>query len=282
MGDVRRVLWLLTLAGCNQVYGLDPTTVRTLEPPFCSTVQFSVPQILPEFDDDDDIEFDPQLSANGKELWFAFATPISGGGYRNQMYRSVRVGDRFGEPVLVDLVSMTAHVGDPALTADGLRMIFRVDDTPALFYEAIRETPSAFPFKTVVPALGVPGDARSFDLTWDGLRMYVAQGDGIVTRLTRSARDKPFVEEPLELLTNAAFPTVSGDELEIFYVHTDNQGAGDSELYRSARTTTTEPFTGEQLVLENAGDADIAPTSSEMIIAYMGALAIMKRTCDED
>ena len=255
----------------------------------CSTVQFGVPQILPEFDDDNDIEFDPQLSADGNEIWLAFDTPISSTERRNLMYRSLRGSDgRFGEPVLVDLVNMNGnHTGEPALTADGLRLMFRVDNSPNQLYEAIRSSPDQFPFDNVVAPLGLPsvmsGGVRSFDLTWDGLRLYYTNSDGELYMLTRAARDKPFGNRSELLANDVEYPTISGDELELFFRHWDDpMKPDDLRLFRRERAQRDVPFGPEQEILSEAADPDIAPSSSELIIAYDGTLAIMKRTCDED
>ena len=279
VADVRCAVAVLTLAACNQVYGLDPTTVRTLEPPACSTVQFSIPRVLPEFAGGDR-EFDPQLSGDGKELWLVMATPISGGEDRDLMYRSVLQGDRFSTPVLTNLADMNTQAnGDPALTADGLRLIFRVDQAPTLF-EGIRSSPDQFPFDNIVQVRGLPQYIRSFDVTWDGLRIYYADEEGVLRVAARAARNLSFVPDPTFMLANVAFPTVSGDELEIFYVHPNDSANG--AVYRRERASTSDPFGPEDVAIENASDPDIAPTSSEMIVGYDGALAIMKRTCEMD
>ena len=90
MVEVRRALLLLTLAGCNDFYGLEPTTVLDLEPPPCATVQFGVPLQLDEFRGGD-TEFDGQLSTDGNELWFVKSTLINNGESRDLLYRTCAV-----------------------------------------------------------------------------------------------------------------------------------------------------------------------------------------------
>jgi hypothetical protein len=88
--SVRSASWLLIATGCNQISGLDPTTVRDLEPPACSTVQFGSPVELDQFDDGDR-EVDPQLSSDGSELWYVSNT--TGTSNRYLLFRGVRSSD---------------------------------------------------------------------------------------------------------------------------------------------------------------------------------------------
>jgi hypothetical protein len=288
MVEVRRALLLLTLTGCNEVYGLDPTTVRDLEPPACSTVQFGVPVQLEEFRDGA-TEYDAQLSADGNELWFTMDTVLPDMERRNLMYRTVRGADgTFATPAtLLDLVDMNErHTGDPAMTADGKRVIFRVDTTPSTLYEGIREDANQIPFETIVPVLGfstVPGGVRSFDLTWDGLRLYFTNNDGELSMGSRPSRDQPFGSF-VPLGTDYEYPTISGDELEIFYRHWDDPDIEptDTRMFRRARASRSDPFGPEQLILDDGSDPDIAPTSSQLIVSVDAGLAIMKRRCEED
>ena len=283
MVEVRRAVLVLTF-GCNEVYGLDPTTVRDLEPPACSTVVFGVPMQLDEFRDGNE-EYDAQLSADGSELWLVLSTPIGGGENRNLLHRATRGADgRYSAPVVMDLAGSNERDNtDPALTADGLRLMFRVDDTPGVLYEGIRASADQFPFETVVPVLGISTeDVVTFDLTWDGLRIYVTDSDGVLSMGTRPSRDKPFGGF-VQRGTNMQYPTVSGDELEIFYRRWDDPAdpaPADLRLYRSERASRDAVFGNEQVVLDNASDPDIAPTSSQLIVSIDSGLAIMKRRCD--
>jgi hypothetical protein len=287
MVEVRRALLLLTF-GCNELYGLDSTTVRDLEPPACSTVQFGVPVHLDEFRGGF-AEYDAQLSADGNELWFTSSTEIAGGGRRNLLYRTVRGDDdKFAPPTLLDLVGMNhLHTGDTAMTADGRRLIFRIDTSPATLLEGIREDTNQFPFETIVPVLGFSevsgGGVRSFDLTWDGLRLYFTNDDGELSMGTRPSRDQPFGSF-VPLGTDYEYPTISGDELEIFYRHWDDPDIAqtDTRVFRRARASRTDPFGPEQLVLDDGSDPDIAPTSSQLIVSVDAGLAIMKRRCEQD
>ena len=276
MVEVRRALLLLTLAGCNEFYGLEPTTIRDLEPPACATVQFGAPVQLEEFREGV-TELDPQLSTDGTELWLVITT-LTSGGNRDLLYRTVRGADgKFAMPELLDLVQMNTRSNtDPALTADGLRMMFRVENQPATLFEGLRSHAGQFPFETIVSVNGVGAiDVQSFDLTWDGLRIYVTNRDGELLVGSRPSRDQPF--EAFELRgTNMEFPTVSGDELEIFYRHPQ-----DPRLYRSARTSRSESFAGEQVILDIAADPDIAPNSTQLIVGVDQGLAMMKRRCDD-
>lgn len=288
--EVRRAVLFLTLVGCNQVYGLDPTTARDaldLEPPPCSSVQFGAPLELSQFSANDDGEFDPQLSADGRELWFVSNQGVATMN-RYLLFRGVRTST--AEPFAVTLVDLLGQnpvqVGDPALTADGLRMMFVRDGSPRLLYEGVRETPDQFPFPEIVAVNGFsqfPFGVQAFDLTWDGHRIYFVVPEtiggveeGVVWFGSRANRDAPFGNFQ-RLFEGANFPTISGDELEMFHVSYVNP---DKRLFRRARTDRDAMFGPPVLVLDEGGDPDIAPTSNTMLVARNRSIAILERRCD--
>jgi hypothetical protein len=284
MVEVRRALLLLTLAGCNDFYGLDPTTVRDLEPPPCATVQFGAPIALPEFAGDDN-ELDSQLSADGTELWF---TSNTGAATENRfmMFRATRASttEPFNTPATP--VALPQPSFDAALTADGRRMMFLLSGSPPILYEGVRETANQFPFDTILNVNGFSqfedsGGVLAFDLSWDGLRIYFIVGeddDGVLWTGRRDDRNQPFGSFD-RLFQGAHFPTVSGDELEVFHVNVLD-AASDRRLYRRERAGIDKPFGPPQLVLDDGADPDIAPTSKTMLISRDGGLSFLERRCD--
>ena len=274
------------VGACNQIYGLDSTRVRDLEPPPCATVQFSAPIELEQFDDEhnNETEFDPQLSATGLELWYAAQPEASSG--PSLLFRGERAStDEPFTVAIVDLVGMNARShADPALTADGRRMIFRVDTTPPSLFEAVRQDGEQFPFDEILPVNGFAQfgslGVESFDLTWDGLRMYIAVKQGQLWLAQRDDRNKPFTKFIDLGMRNVHFPTISGDELELFYTLYDMGSSGHS-LYRRERADVDSPFGAEALVLDDGADPDIAPTSSQMIVGRDKSLALLQRRCDD-
>lgn len=277
---MRRAAFLLIGAGCNQIYGLDPTTVRDLEPPACSTVQFGSPAKLAQFDNGDR-EGEPQLSSDGTELWYTSNTVGTNSKYL--IFRGVRAADTGPFDVeLVELVDNDIGNGNPALTADGRRLMFSFGDE---VYEGIRQDPHAFPFDSVVAVNGFgqhDKGVQELDLSWDGLRIYYVANKALWFA-RRKDRDQPFIEHRMLLDAGAEIGslTVSGDELEMFYSRA-NVPDEEPPLYRRERASLTETFGPAQLVLDEGLGPDIAPTSSKMIVGRDATLVELTRRCEED
>jgi len=273
MGRMRCAVLALSLVGCNQIYGLDPTQLDDLEPPACSTVRFGPPRAIPQFVDGA-AELDPQLSADGNELWFTRAE-VAG----FTILRGTR--ESADAPYTVTpagLLATATSTLDAALTADGRRLMFLADDTGGRrLYEAVRATPTTFPFDRLlmVSGLGQFQLIQSIDLSWDGLRLYFGANEGQIYVAERATRDAPFGDATM-LFDAAWFPTVSGDELEIFY----NRFMGTTrEMFRRARADRSDAFGPEELVLDDGSDPDISPTSSVLVVVLGNGLSILDRPC---
>jgi len=270
MDRMRCAVLALSVVGCNQIYGLDPTQVRDLEPTECSTIQFGPPMSLAQFDDNGVKEFDAQLSADGKELWF-----ITIPGPLYVLHRGVW-NDRTGEFDVVDVTPIAdSGITEPALTADGRRLMFVGDRNGTVVFEGVRADPDAGMFDSVRVVVGLEAGVESLDLSWDGLRIYyTVKGSGELWTAARPARDEPFGTATL-LFDGAIYPSVSPDELEVFYNHHDTP----NPLYRRTRPDRARPFGPEALVLDEGEDPDVAPTSDTMIVARNNGLSLMHRVC---
>ena len=258
--EVKRAV-LTLLVGCNQVYGLEPTKLDG--PTECATVRFGAPQPLTEFDDGRE-EHDPQLSADRRELWLVYLDT------EFAIYRSERgsVDEPFGTPVLVDLGMSPTR--DPSLTADGRRLLFF---SRGSVYEGVRMG-DAFEVRSVV---GLPSFVESLDISWNGLRIYFADNDGILYTADRPSLDEPFTGVTM-LFEDADFPSVSPDELEIFYepyIDVDPD-----VVYRRVREDIASPFGPPEIVLQSADDADVNPDGETLIVSdESSGLAILERAC---
>src|SRR5688500_16783517 len=116
MTRMRRAALTLALVGCNQVYGLDATSLD--EPTECATIRFGAPTPVEPFAPDGNAELDAQLSQDGLELWFVYQDSTS------VIYRATRSSrdEAFGAPIRAPFAQTRAN--DPALSGNGQRLMF--------------------------------------------------------------------------------------------------------------------------------------------------------------
>jgi len=264
----------LALVGCNQVYGLDGTTLddpSDFEPKDCSAVRFNAPMPIAEFAGGD-TEFDPQLSPDGNELWYV-TNP--NGPY--EMFLATRPAA--GMPFVTMKANLTVEAGvnkDPSMTADGRRLMFVHIASDSFVMEVLRDdVASPFGLPRIVAGLG-NRPIGAIDVSWDGLRIYYHEENGTIHTLwfaSRPTRDAPF-EGNRMLFEDVMFPTVSADELEIYY-----NRYGSARLYRRVRANKDDPFGPEEFILDEGTDPDIAPSSNQLVVGRAQGLAILERVC---
>lgn len=253
----------LALAGCNQVYGLDETRVDA--PTECATIRFGVPTEIPQFAGDP-LEVDAQLSADGLEIWFSTA-PASTGPYT--MHHGVR--GTVDEPFTVAVAAFAqTDAVDAAISADGRRLMYRERSEQAVV-EAVRADRGApYELRAVV---GVPHIGQGLDLSWDGLRLYFIDDDQLWLA-ERPSFDEPF-GAPTPQFGDVRFPTVSPDELEVFY----NRPAMAGVLFRRSRPARDGAWGDEERVADEGYDPDVTPNADTLIVTRASGLALLERVC---
>ena len=214
---------------------------------------------------------DPSASADPLELWFSrtgiVPTYDIAGASRTTATAPF-------ETTLDFPYNSTASDRDPALSGDGLSMVFISDrdGTPAPL-EAVRTSKTAaFSAPAPLPIDAVDG---GIDLSADGLTLYVADAGGDLRSATRASRTAPFDRSTEVLAAGIVAPAVSADELELYYARTDTIG-----VYRRTRASKAEPFDkDEMLVLADASDPDVSADSLRLYVKR-GDFHVLTRACD--
>ncbi len=271
------VIGLVTLAGCNELWGLDRTRVPVpVDAVGCAGRPFGAPVSLPPLLPDK-AQFAPQLSSDGRELWFVAHDPSAGDQF--WAYRSTRSSTtaEFPTAVKVDL-AQGREVTDPALTADGLRIAFVSRAPTELVLEATRERVDApFSDPVVIANLGdVPGAVSSLDLSVDGLTLYYGNYEGTLWSASRSSLTAPFGDRRW-LFDDARYPSVSPDQREIFY---NTVTTPDGPVLRRVRADAAQPFDpAAVVVLDRGGDADVSPDGGTLVVSVNGGVTLLQREC---
>src|SRR5262245_43612546 len=273
MVEMRSVL-LCALAGCNQLYGLEGTRLQTpdapIDAPGCSGSMFVDPQTLGTVFEPGD--FDPRTSGDPTELWFSRAN----GNY------DIWVARRDGDTGPVETASpfpynsATANDGDPAFTSDGRVLVFlsqRISGQAV--YEARRPAVgAAFAAPTPIAIDGGGGDA-GIDLTPDGLTLYFVDPFRQLRAIHRSSLEQPFGNPGPALASAVVWPSLSPDELELYYQNPDGDG-----VFRRTRASTTLPFDATEMqVLSGGGDPDVSADSRRLYFSN-GGVSVMTRACN--
>lgn len=200
-------------------------------------------------------DYVPTITAN---LTDAFDVHDSGNGFDLREFQLVR---GMFEPVDISSLNSPSLEDDPALSADGLDMIFvstRQGTTNA--YETTRSSLAA-PWTAPNPPMGLNGAViAQVDLSPDGLTLYLVSASHDLYQATRLTRLSPFVTASGgPIATDARNPTVSGDGLELIMESASGAlGPGVSELTRSS---PNQPFAGQIPIqaLPAAYDVDLSP-----------------------
>lgn len=270
------------LAGCNGVFGLDQTELR--EPlaidaapdgPGCSDGVFGAPTVLTTFDDLP-AEFEASLRHDRLEIWFEVLTAT-----RTETWVATRGADTvaFDPPQLAPFsASGTVDDTHPVLTGDGRRLLFLSERAGGNdLYEVVR-TDIGAPWGTPRQLAGLDGkNLRTFDVSHDGLTLYFkdSNADTLTTYVARRATfDAPFGEATIAA-HNTSSPSISPDELELFY-----NAPGTSRLEKRVRVDPALPFDDNAILIADSGDdPDLAGDGRTMVIARSNTLVLLERTC---
>lgn len=262
-------VYFLALAGCGRISftdvaggdaGGDADRDGAADAPTAGNGGFANPILIAGT-----VGADPQLRADGLELWVADGNPydlLSA----TRPSRTAAFGAFAVDPVLTSVDAET----DPSLSGDGLTMMFIVD-TPVLrrAYE-VRRTSTSAPWGAPALVSGLEAEpVASIDLLPDGNTLYYTDSNLALRRTQRATSSAPFpsaayVDGPW----GTRFITVSSDERLLFYNSTD---AGWTRW--ATRATTSEPFVDRGAFdgvpgcgPTQSADADIAPDQRTLVI----------------
>lgn len=264
-----RLLTLVTLtvhAGCSSSEDRDGD--GTL--PGCAGAPFDAAQPLDGIVGNAD---DPSATSDPLELWFARSGIVPT--YDIEGARRASTSSAFDTPI--DFTeNSTASDRDPQLTADGLAIVFLSErDGGWHAYEAHRSSAAAAfdaPARIELPAGSADG---GIELSGDGLALYITDATGDLRCATRTTRDAAFGAPSDVLASGIQSPTLSADQLELYYGRTDMIG-----VFRRTRASTTVAFDrNETLVVADASEPDLAP-DSERLYVKLGSFAVLARSCD--
>ena len=273
---MRAVLLLLLSAGCNRALGLDPAIEIDAPPPDvgyvppgCAGARFVATTDLGVMTTGE--IHDPTM-LDDQEIWFTFHSTTTG--YQIASATRTASTEPFGAPVLGDVMRSTDDT-DPAITYDGLHVLFISDDSRV--YQSDRAARgAAWSAPSLVPGIDGESAGLGFDVTPDGLSIYMASTVGVRTA-TRSTAIGTF--GPVTNLADGVmmqFPSISPDELELFF-----NLPGTTELHRITRTDRALDFdiSKDEIVYQDADDADITADSRTLIYKYGAQLQIAHREC---
>ncbi len=250
--------------------GLDSGTACTWEP-------WSAPAPVEGFEGGE-WERSPEQRSDRREMLFARYEVVDGGVFNAQLRSATRATSAVpyaAESVVVELNHPTADDLEPALSADGLVVMWSSNRTTGrLAFEARRPALGAA-FSTPVLALGLEALViYAMDLTPDGLGLYFDNASELwVSR--RSARDQPF-EIPVPLGISGGTPSVSSDQLEIYYSRA-------FRLFARRRASIGEAFADEVEIgiqgASNYGAADLSADGTELLLIVDDQLQRITRAC---
>lgn len=274
-----------TLPACDQLFDLrpvrDPATRDDAAPHpdgpsdsrAADTAHASGDAIAPCFDSPAPVPdisdgLDPQMSADRLEVIYAKSTT---GIY--DLYHATRssTADTFTESLLTELYSSLEET-DPALTADGLLIIFKSNrnGNGQRAFQATR-TATDLAFGNVQLAPGVENIAISgLDISPDGNTIYIDDGSHLYVahRPANSAAFGP----PIQVSSgHIDYPSVTPNGLEVF-----SNGTG---VVRATRATNanTDQFKGADSIFMNGNDADVLPDNSALILVSGSAFYTLER-----
>jgi hypothetical protein len=269
-----RPLLLLALAACNQWFGLDETVLKNADAradaPGCSASAFANPQRVEGTAIN--AELDPTASADAHELWFTRA------GSSYDLFVATRADTEGAFDIATPFAYNTAmDDDDAALSADGRVLMFvsdRVGDDQ--LYEARRSAiGAAFDPPAQVGGLPVREMENGIDLSFDGLTLYYVNLDAELRAIQRPSLDGAFGPPSPVLAAGIEFPSLSPDELELYYAKPTGGG-----LYRRTRAEPGIPFGADEIVVfATGGDPDVSPDSMQLYFSNQGVF-VMTRVCN--
>ncbi len=221
---------------------------------------------------------DPSLAFDETELW----SVVSGTPFDLQMAKSEGVPPSWtNDPMAVMRLNIgPASEVEPALTKDGLLLAFASDRSGGAhqLYLAKRNTISLLFDAPIQTNLTFPADFRGFDMSPDGLKLYIVD-NGMLRVMKRTSPTGEFVFDKMISVPDANFryPSVSFDELEIIYNDKNTQRVMHATLAADKKSyeNPTALQVGESCSLLE--DADLSADAMTVVYNCDGFIHIARR-----
>jgi len=165
----------------------------------------------------------------------------------------------FVETVLLNVNTVGNEESDPALTLDGLLLIFKSNrgGTGQRIWQATRLSRDD-DFTSATQVQGIESVSPSgIDISPDGNTIYIDDGGALLVA-RRASRDLPF-DTLARTSIHFDYPTVTPNGLELF------SNDGGVARFTRAVASDTEPFVGTD-VIDTGYDADVLPNNAAIII----------------
>lgn len=228
----------------------------------CSaTAPFGTPKLLSELDTADENGV-PHLTHDELTIYFerspsGDASAVGGGAGGLDLFTATRTSPTgtFGVATALAL-DTAAGEWDPTVTDDDLSLYFASDRDGGLgqrdLYLATRTSVvGAFAAPTNVAALNTPYDECCAYVMPDGLTLYYARepqgADWQMFRATRTpttsfSEDTSGIFDAINTSSVEQTPTVTLDELTVYYGSDRNGGKGEVDIWRATRASRSVPF----------------------------------------
>jgi hypothetical protein len=274
----RVIAIVIGVAGCNQVLGIEQTQLPDAPKPIgCSGELFMNPIAVPGFDGGDS-EYDASPRKDGLEIWFVKHVTADS---EYRIHRATRSSTLEAFTTIEqNRFAPGIRTSDPALTDDGLRLVYLANGNQQAFEVTRPSWGEELGAPVPLAGLGEISGIAGLDISFDGLTLYFSTVSGELWAATRPALDRAFDDRRM-LFTGAIYPSISPDELELFY-NSPADAPTSSRLLRRVRESPTAPFDPqEQLILDHGVDPEVSPDASTLIYAANGGFMMMQRTCPE-
>jgi hypothetical protein len=253
---VRAALCLTALAagGCDYVFHLesvdsDAGVIADAAP--SSACTFGPPYPLPTFTG---AANDPSTTADKLLLYFAL---VEGDGTIDLWFATRDTLDEpYGDLTHDNVLASNLTDAEPALSADGLGILFFSERTGTRqIYEAHR-TSRMFPFSSPVLVDTGPDPIYSFDASLDLDTLWIDTGGDLV-ELTRANDQSPFGARRV-IGYQLTWPTVAGDQLSVYY-------SPSGTVFRQTRADARYEFSLETAITTGF-DPDISADGRTLIV----------------